>query len=92
MTRSIKQKLKRRSAIESIIGHMRTNGRLDRCTLKGQLGDAMFSLLCGFGRNLKLILNHLRVTAPKFYWALVQRLFLAEKSAKSESFTNLVAA
>jgi transposase, IS5 family len=92
VTRSIKQKLKRRSAIEPIIGHMKTDGRLDRCTLKGQLGDAMFALLCGCGQNLRLILNHLRVTAPKFYWALVQRLFLARKPAKSDSFTNLVAA
>ncbi len=92
VTRSIKQKLKRRSAIEPITGHMKTDGRLDRCTLKGQLGDAMFALLCGCGQNLRLILNHLRVTAPKFYWALVQRLFLAGKPAKSDSFTNLVAA
>ena len=79
VTRSIKQKLKRRSSIEPIIGHMKAEGRLDHCTLKGELGDAMFVLLCGCGQNLRLILNHLRSTAPKFYWALVQRLFLAEK-------------
>ena len=92
VTRSIKQKLKRRSAIEPIIGHMKTEGRLDRCTLKGELGDAMFALLCGCGQNLRLILNHLRSTAPKFYWALVQRLFLAGKPAKSDDFGNLAAA
>ena len=92
VTRSIKQKLKRRSAIEPIIGHMKTEGRLDRCTLKGELGDAMFALLCGCGQNLRLILNHLRSTAPKFYWALVQRLFWAGEPAKSDDFDNLAAA
>jgi transposase, IS5 family len=71
---------------------MKTDGRLDRCTLKGELGDAMFALLCGCGQNLRLILKHLRSTAPKFYWALVQRLFLVGKPAKSDSFTNLLAA
>jgi len=92
VTRSIKQKLKRRSAIEPIIGHMKTEGRLDRCTLKGELGDAMFALLCGCGQNLRLILNHLRSTVPKFYWALVQRLFWAGEPAKSDDFDNLTAA
>lgn len=60
MTTSLKRKLKRRSAIEPTIGHMKTEGRLDRCTLKGQIGDAMFALLCAAGHNLRLILNFLR--------------------------------
>jgi len=60
MTPRLKKKLKRRSAIEPTIGHMKTEGRLDRCTLKGQLGDAMFALLCAAGHNLRLILNFLR--------------------------------
>jgi IS5 family transposase len=60
MTASLKKKLKRRSAIEPTIGHMKTEGRLDRCTLKGELGDAMFALLCGAGHNLRLLLNFLR--------------------------------
>jgi transposase, IS5 family len=65
---------------------------VDRCKLKGQLGDAMFALLCGCGQNLRLILNHLRITAPKLYRALVQRLFLEGKPAKSDRFASVVAA
>jgi IS5 family transposase len=60
MTTSLKRKLKRRSAIEPTIGHMKTEGRLNRCPLKGQLGDAMFALLCAAGHNLRLILKFLR--------------------------------
>jgi hypothetical protein len=67
---------------------MKPEQRLNRCTLKGQLGDAMFALPSGCGQNLTLILNHLRTTAPKFYWALVQRLFLAGKLKENDSFGN----
>jgi IS5 family transposase len=92
VTRSIEKTLKRRSAIKPIIGHMKAEGRLDRCTLKGELRDAMFVLPCGCGQNLRLILNNLRSISPKFYWALVQRLFWVGKPAKSDDFGNLAAA
>ncbi|MDN3517192.1 hypothetical protein QWY84_06205 [Aquisalimonas lutea] len=39
-TRSLKGELKRRSAVEAVIGHMRTDGRMDRCPLRGALGDS----------------------------------------------------
>ena len=52
--------LKRRSAIEPEIGHMKSDGRLSRCLLKGTLGDAMFAVLCGCGHNIRKILAHIR--------------------------------
>ena len=52
--------LRRRSSIEPEIGHMKTDGRLARCSLKGTLGDALFAVLCGCGHNLRKILAHLR--------------------------------
>jgi hypothetical protein len=36
----IKRELKRRSAIEPIIGHRKTDSHLGRCHLKGREGDA----------------------------------------------------
>lgn len=60
MTPSLKKKLKRLSAIEPTIGHMKTEGRLNRCGLKGEQGDSVFALLCGAGHNLRLILKFLR--------------------------------
>jgi IS5 family transposase len=35
-----KRELRRRSAIEAVIGHMKTDGDLGRCYLKGRDGDA----------------------------------------------------
>ena len=42
ITRTIAKLLRRRSAIEPMIGHMKTDGRLTRCPLKGTTGDALF--------------------------------------------------
>lgn len=60
LTPTIKRELRRRSAIEPMIGHMKNDGRLDRNFLAGTVGDAINALLCGAGHNLRLILNHLR--------------------------------
>jgi IS5 family transposase len=55
----MKRELRRRSAIEAMIGHMKLDGRLARNHLKGAHGDAVHALLCGAGHNLRLILRHL---------------------------------
>jgi hypothetical protein len=60
LTPSLKTLLRRRSAIESEIGHMKTDGRLARCPLKGTSGDAVLTVLCGCGHNIRKILDHLR--------------------------------
>ncbi len=59
LTPQMKRELKRRSAIEATIGHMKTDGRLDRNFLKGQAGDAINALLAAAGHNMRLILNAL---------------------------------
>lgn len=67
MTESLKPKLKRRNAIEPIIGHMKAEGHLDRNYLKGTLGDAINALMAGAGQNLRMILKKLRLL---FAWLL----------------------
>ena len=51
--------LRRRSLVEALIGHMKTDGLLERNWLKGRLGDAIHAVLCGAGQNLRLILRAL---------------------------------
>ena len=60
LTESLKKQLKRRSAIEPMIGHMKQEGKLGLCRLKGIIGDQINALLTGAGHNLRLILNHIR--------------------------------
>ncbi|MBK1637240.1 IS5 family transposase [Rhodovulum adriaticum] len=60
LTPTLARLLRRRSAIEPEIGHMKSDGRLARCPLKGTIGDAIFAVLCGCGHNIRKILAHLR--------------------------------
>jgi IS5 family transposase len=56
----IERELRRRSAIEPIIGHMKSDGHLGRCHLKGREGDAINVILTAVGHNLRRILAWLR--------------------------------
>ena len=68
VTKTIAKLLRRRSAIEPMIGHMKNDGRLTRCPLKGTEGDALFAVLCGCGHNIRMILRHLRLTICQLIW------------------------
>lgn len=61
ITRTLRIMIRRRSAIEPAIGHMKADGKLDRNRLKGALGDAIHAVLCGDGYNLRMILRRLRL-------------------------------
>ncbi|PYE72688.1 DDE family transposase [Xylophilus ampelinus] len=61
VTRTLKAMIKRRSAIEPTIGHMKMDGRLGRNPLKGALGDALHAVLCGAGHNIRLLIRKLRL-------------------------------
>jgi len=58
---AIKRELRRRSAIEPVIGHMKAEGHLDRCYLKGHAGDAANAILSAVGYNFRRILAWLRI-------------------------------
>jgi len=56
----IKRELRRRSAIEPVIGHMKAEGHLGRGYLKGRQGDAANAILTAAGYNFRRILAWLR--------------------------------
>lgn len=61
VTRALRAMIRRRSAIEPAIGHMKSDGKLGRNWLKGASGDALHAVLCGAGHNLRMILRKLRL-------------------------------
>ena len=65
-TQRLKRSLKRRQAIEPIIGHLKSDGLLGRNYLKGTLGDQMNVLLCCAGHSLRLVLRRLRFFVSNF--------------------------
>jgi len=76
MTPQMKKELKRRSAIEPIIGHMKSDGKLDRNYLTGELGDKINALLCGAGHNIRIILRKLRERLSFFgIFSMLQKIW-----------------
>lgn len=58
---------KRRSAIEPVIGHMKTDNRMDRNYLKGTDGDKINVILAACGFNLRKLLR-------AFFWLIFKEL------------------
>ena len=52
-----KRLLKRRQAIEPLIGHTKTDHRMDRCWLRGAVGDALHALSCAAGYNIRWLMR-----------------------------------
>jgi transposase, IS5 family len=52
-----KKLLKRRQAIEPLIGHTKADHRMDRCWLQGAVGDALHALSCAAGYNIRWLLR-----------------------------------
>ena len=57
--------LKRRQAIEPVIGHVKADHRLDKCWLKGSEGDALHAVLCAAGFNIRWLLRAIAARAAK---------------------------
>jgi IS5 family transposase len=57
LTDQKKRWLKRRQAIEPLIGHTKADHRMQRCWLKGAIGDALHALSCAAGYNIRWLLR-----------------------------------
>ena len=75
---------RRRSAIEPVIGHMKTDGHLGRCHLKGREGDAANVVLSAVGHDLRIVLDWLRMLLRLILIAL-WRLLAVQSAIKSAS-------
>lgn len=69
-----RRQLKRRQAIEPIIGHLKSDNRMDRCRLKGEQGDRLHAVLCAAGYNIKWLLRMIARRGVPFLQALFLRL------------------
>ncbi len=69
-----KTRMNRRNSVEPVIGHLKSDGKIGRCYLKGALGDALNVILCGAGHNIRKLLRWL-------YFALIKWLFSLNKGA-----------
>ena len=81
LTKQQRRWLKRRQAVEPAIGHLKSDNRLDRCWLHGQLGDALHAVLCAAGYNLRWLLRAMvRLGLAASFLRLLFRLLSASLS------------
>jgi IS5 family transposase len=74
LSRTMKKRLKRRSAIEPKIGHLKQDHRMGRCFLRGLAGDAINAVLAAAGSNLRKLLGRLFFgLILKLWWAAATR-------------------
>ena len=57
MTPAIKREMRRRAAVEPVIGHTKNEHRMDRNYLAHSSGDAINAVLAAMGYNFRLLLN-----------------------------------
>jgi transposase, IS5 family len=79
--------LKRRQAIEPLIGHAKSDHRMDRCWLKGSEGDALHAVLCAAGFNIRWLLRAIaRLDLKVLFCALIAVALDAAVTARATGF------
>ena len=67
VTPQIKREMRRRSAVEPVIGHLKADHRMDRNYLAGRHGDANNAVLAAVGYNFRRLINWLRIFVASFW-------------------------
>jgi len=78
VTRPIRREMKRRAAVEPVIGHIKAEHRMGRNYLKGRDGDRINAVLAAAGYNFGLLLRWL----ARLFRALFQALSIAFSIAR----------
>jgi len=71
VTPAIKRQMKRRSAVEPVIGHLKAEHRMGRNFLAHEQGDAINAILAAAGYNFRLILKWIRLLWLKILAAIL---------------------
>ena len=72
VTEAIKRDLRRRSAVEPVIGHAKSEHRMGRNFLKGTHGDAANAVLAAAGYNFRRLLAWLAILWRVFVMAALE--------------------
>ena len=82
LSRGLKIALRRRQAIEPWIGHMKHDGKLGRCYLKGVIGDQIHATFVAIAHNFRIILRKLRLFCIEIFgWVRRLVFFGSEERA-----------
>src|SRR5580704_10797289 len=76
MTPKIKREMRRRSAVEPVIGHLKAGHRMDRNYLAHRAGDATNAVLAAAGYNFRLLIRWLTFLLCRMFCDLISDLQL----------------
>jgi len=76
MTPKIKREMRRRSAVEPVIGHLKSEHRMERNYLAHRTGDAANAVLAAAGYNFRLLIRWLRLLLLQILTAWIADLQL----------------
>ena len=71
VTSQIKRDMRRRAAVEPVIGHLKEDHRMGRNYLAHSSGDAINAVLAAVGYNFRLLLRWLRLLLFRILTAIV---------------------
>lgn len=86
--------LKRRQAVEPVIGHLKDDCGMRRCWLKGELGDAMHTVLCAAGYNLRFLMRAIALFCALLWSkvvAMLQPCFVGKPASSDDATLPLAA-
>ena len=83
--------LRRRQAIEPLIGHAKADHRMDRCWLKGAEGDALHAVLCAAGFNIRWLLRAIARLGPEVVFLALTAAALYASAIARATFRPAVA-
>ncbi len=79
--RSIRREMRRRAAVEPVIGHVKAEHRMDRNYLKGRDGDRANAVLAAAGYNFSLLLRWFEPLQRALIAALLKSGFTPQTAA-----------
>ena len=78
VTKTIRREMKRRAAVEPVIGHVKAEHRMDRNYLKGRDGDRANAVLTAAGYNFHLLVRWFEALLRALFRALLEKPFDAQ--------------
>jgi IS5 family transposase len=71
-TKSIRREMRRRAAVEPVIGHLKAEHRMDRNYLKGHDGDRANAVLAAAGYNFSLLVRWFEALLRAWFQAMLR--------------------
>ena len=89
MSKVERKQLKRRQAVEPVIGHVKHDRQMLRCHLKGRTGDALHAMACAAGYNIRWLMRAMLRLGLKGLFALLTLIPLWAAHGKSNGSRHL---